>query len=273
MCILQVEELELRQLLNGARFSMQPTASRSAAVGTFGVDRSGIGHAGPVGQGRHGEGGVEVGPSRGLDPDGGRLVADGPRGSDSGGPLADRAETREVGPTRSCDDPPSGVAEGVRDSRAASSDSRSDAPRADGDDLREPWDACGLGGSRPEHHARSAGFSALTRPRRPGRGGRRPRRGAGPSSCKASSRVLSPAGRAGIGDERPGGRGGWGRAVGSFGGPDPGRPRRDGAGASGAPRIHGGAGARAPPAARGGPPHGHCRQRRESRGDADSLAH
>jgi hypothetical protein len=76
MANLQVEELEPRQLLNSTGFSHQPPPSHVAPAGAFAgrvVERApsvdlGGGHAGPVRQGRPGEGGVEIGPSRGTSP-------------------------------------------------------------------------------------------------------------------------------------------------------------------------------------------------------------
>ncbi len=77
MCNLRVEELEPRLLLNGTNFSLRPPPSQPSAAGTFTArvaDRSpfaafGGDHAGPVGQGRPGEGGAEIGPSRSIAPD------------------------------------------------------------------------------------------------------------------------------------------------------------------------------------------------------------
>jgi hypothetical protein len=77
MCNLRVEELEPRLLLNGTNFSLRPPPSQPSAAGTFTArvaDCSpfatfGGDHAGPVGQGRPGEGGAEIGPSRSIAPD------------------------------------------------------------------------------------------------------------------------------------------------------------------------------------------------------------
>src|SRR5919204_665489 len=76
MANLQVEELEPRQLLNSTGFSHQPPPSHAATAGAFAgraVERApsvdlGGDHAGPVRQGRPGEGGAEIGPSRGAAP-------------------------------------------------------------------------------------------------------------------------------------------------------------------------------------------------------------
>jgi hypothetical protein len=74
MANLQVEELEPRQLLNGTGLSPRPPPAQPAAAGAFAgrvVERApsvdlGGGHAGPVSQGRPGEGGAEVGAPRDI---------------------------------------------------------------------------------------------------------------------------------------------------------------------------------------------------------------